>query len=102
MAGGVRFPARASLLTRRRSAAVSVSDCMPDAPIGMNDARIVALPTTLLECPEYHPSAIRPRAEIPMQRSIVLAVPMLLCCAGALAGGSNYGIAPGTKQLSGK
>src|SRR3989442_7349639 len=37
-----------------------------------------------------------------MQRSILLAVPMLLCCAGALAGGSNYGIAPGAKQLSGK
>src|SRR5437667_9557425 len=37
-----------------------------------------------------------------MQRSILLAVPMLLCCTGALAGGSNYGIAPGAKQLSGK
>jgi virginiamycin B lyase len=37
-----------------------------------------------------------------MQRSIFLAVPMLLCCAVALAGGSNYGIAPGAKQLAGK
>src|SRR3989442_981411 len=37
-----------------------------------------------------------------MQRSILPVVPMLLCCAGALAGGSNYGIAPGAKQLSGK
>src|SRR5258707_962024 len=37
-----------------------------------------------------------------MQRSIFLAVPMLLCCTGALAGGSNYGIAPGAKQLTGK
>ena len=37
-----------------------------------------------------------------MQRSIFLAAPMLLCCAGALAGGSNYGITPGAKQLSGK
>src|SRR2546422_9374154 len=37
-----------------------------------------------------------------MQRSILLAVPMLLYCAGAFAGGSNYGIAPGAKQLSGK
>ena len=37
-----------------------------------------------------------------MHRSILLAVPMLLGCTGALAGGSNYGIAPGAKQLSGK
>jgi len=37
-----------------------------------------------------------------MQRSIFLAAPMLLCFAGAFAGGSNYGIAPGAKQLSGK
>ena len=37
-----------------------------------------------------------------MRNSLVLAFPLLLGCAGALAGGSNYGIAPGTKQLSGK
>src|SRR5260221_12232527 len=55
-----------------------------------------------MECPEFHLSAIRLQAEIPMQRSIFLAVPMLLCCTGALAGGSNYGIAPGAKQLTGK
>src|SRR2546423_1153965 len=102
MAWGVRFASRASVLTRRRSAAVSVSDCMPDAPIGMNDARIVALPTTLIECREFHPSAIRLRAEIPMRNSLVLAFPLLLGCTGALAGGSNYGISPGAKQLTGK
>jgi len=37
-----------------------------------------------------------------MRSSVVLAIPLILFAAGALAGGSNYGIAPGTKQLSGK
>jgi virginiamycin B lyase len=37
-----------------------------------------------------------------MRSSAVLAVLPFLYCAGAFAGGSNYGIIPGTKQLSGK
>jgi len=37
-----------------------------------------------------------------MRNSLVLAFPLLLGCSGALAGGSNYGIVPGAKQLSGK
>jgi len=37
-----------------------------------------------------------------MRNSLVLAFPLLLGCVGALAGGSNYGITPGTKQLTGK
>ncbi len=37
-----------------------------------------------------------------MRRCAFLAVPLLLVASGALAGGSNYGVAPGTKQLSGK
>ena len=37
-----------------------------------------------------------------MKNSLVLALLLLVPCAGALAGGSNYGIAPGTKQLAGK
>src|SRR5258708_17552490 len=36
-----------------------------------------------------------------MRSSLVLAV-LFLGCAAALAGGSNYGVAPGSKQLSGK
>src|SRR5260370_30363733 len=36
-----------------------------------------------------------------MRSSLVVAV-MFLGCAAALAGGSNYGVAPGSKQLSGK
>jgi len=37
-----------------------------------------------------------------LRRCASLAVPLLLVASGALAGGSNYGVAPGTKQLSGK
>ncbi len=37
-----------------------------------------------------------------MRNSLVLAFPLLLGCASALAGGSNYGVAPGARQLSGK
>ncbi len=37
-----------------------------------------------------------------MRNSAGLAVTLLLCYTGALAGGSNYGIAPGAKQLTGK
>ena len=37
-----------------------------------------------------------------MRNSAGLTVTLLLYCTGALAGGSNYGIAPGTKQLTGK
>ncbi len=37
-----------------------------------------------------------------MRRCALLAVPLFLVASGALAGGSNYGVAPGTKQLSGK
>jgi virginiamycin B lyase len=37
-----------------------------------------------------------------LRRCASLAFPLLLLSCGALAGGSNYGIAPGTKQLSGK
>src|SRR5712692_9541679 len=37
-----------------------------------------------------------------MRNSAVLAVLLLAYCAEALAGGSNYGIVPGAKQLTGK
>ncbi len=37
-----------------------------------------------------------------MRRCAFLVVPLLLVASGALAGGSNYGVAPGTKQFSGK
>ena len=37
-----------------------------------------------------------------MRRRAALAVSLLFLASGALAGGSNYGIAPGTKPLSGK
>jgi virginiamycin B lyase len=37
-----------------------------------------------------------------MKNSLVLAILLLAPSASALAGGSNYGIAPGTKQLTGK
>ena len=37
-----------------------------------------------------------------MQSCAALAVPLLLLATGALAGGSNYGVVPGAKQLSGK
>ncbi|TMH75121.1 MAG: hypothetical protein E6H51_08530, partial [Betaproteobacteria bacterium] len=37
-----------------------------------------------------------------MRSCAALAVPLLLLATGALAGGSNYGIAPGAKQLTGK
>src|SRR6266699_6994547 len=37
-----------------------------------------------------------------MRNSLVLAFPLLVGCAAALAGGSNYGVALGAKQLSGK
>jgi virginiamycin B lyase len=37
-----------------------------------------------------------------MRSSAALAVTLLLLATGALAGGSNYGIAPGAKQLTGK
>jgi virginiamycin B lyase len=42
------------------------------------------------------------RAEVPVRSSSSLAVVLLTACAGAFAGGSNYGIVPGSKQLSGK
>src|SRR5207247_874589 len=97
------FPARA-----RCPRAGSPSDSIPRN--GITSTRRAARgssrrerPTGLIDrMPRVHLSAIRSRAEIPMQRSILLAVPMLLCCTGALAGGSNYGIVPGAKQLSGK
>ena len=37
-----------------------------------------------------------------MRNSLVLAFPLVLGCTGALAGGSNYGVVPGAKQLTGK
>src|SRR5258706_565246 len=37
-----------------------------------------------------------------MRNLLVLALPLVLGCTCALAGGSNYGVAPGSKQLSGK
>jgi len=37
-----------------------------------------------------------------MQSCAALAVPLLLLATGALAGGSNYGVVPGAKQLTGK
>jgi len=37
-----------------------------------------------------------------MRRRAALAVSLLFLASGALAGGSNYGVAPGTKPLSGK
>lgn len=37
-----------------------------------------------------------------MRSSIFLAVPLLLCGFDVLAGGSNYGIVPGTRELAGK
>src|SRR5258708_36650373 len=45
---------------------------------------------------------VRFQSETPMRSGAALAVPLLLLATGALAGGSNYGIAPGAKQLTGK
>jgi virginiamycin B lyase len=49
-----------------------------------------------------HSSAGRLGAEIPMRSSAFIAVALLVLCAGALAGGSSYGIAPGTRTIAGK